>query len=419
MLPPDEDEKIDETEDKPAENEAELASQFGEEFIPADRAEELKPDNWKPQSIAVDDPTALPPSAFHPSQIAIARRVIEAIRAKFGDEAWSKLDSVDFRIFVPNFNQLVLQTALRTWKCGLIEDPRNQDDSISDRVWSYSLKGKDARKRLQQLETEIDHNQERLFLLVADECEWGATVKKSGSGNAMGDTEQADAAANDRMVNSWLEKPNVVVLLVSATPEALLSTHSRVPLRDEAGQPLCIGYRLLEVPDDADVKIGQVLTMNDDRAQIERLLGDSRYKMHPLSHIVEWFEKKDVVHGSRIIVRSYNRLLLVSYADQRFRYRPGNLPTDTTNKLAVSRDTTFEDDQFELRITASQSNEGDEKVQLCRPKTSQMIALHIQNTVMRGKRRTCDAKLDIFDPSAPFYMHRCDGGDSVEFYWKE
>ncbi len=63
--------------------------------------------------------------------------------------------------------------------------------------------------------TEAQTNQKQLFVLVADEAHWGITPNSS----------------HDFFVNSTklAELPNVIVLLVSATPANILTSDSRIP----------------------------------------------------------------------------------------------------------------------------------------------------------------------------------------------
>lgn len=154
---------------------------------------------------------------FQPTQEALARRILDTFAVKFGDK-WKQFTAVDFRIFVPIFNQLVLQTADRVHQCGLMEEnPRNDGVDRLKTVWSYHQKN--AKTPLISLKEQVKRSPSTLFLLIADECEYGATP---GKGN--------NDLVNDPLL--W-EADNVVVLLVSATPHALLSTKSRVPLRVE------------------------------------------------------------------------------------------------------------------------------------------------------------------------------------------
>jgi hypothetical protein len=162
-------------------------------------------------------PTADPLHQFHPTQRQLARRLMDVIELLYSDRELARFECVDFRIFVPIFNQLVLQTLVRVLTSKLA--PGELDLDNSTHLFSYHSKNanaQDAHSHLSKLRNEVRGQPRTLFLLIADECEWVAT---RGQGN--------DGLVSDAEL---MEAMNVVLLLVSATPEVLLSSSSRVEL---------------------------------------------------------------------------------------------------------------------------------------------------------------------------------------------
>lgn len=119
-----------------------------------------------------------------------------------------------------------------------------------------------------------------------------------------------------------------------------------------------------------------------------------------------------MVHGSRIILRSWERQLLVSTAARLDCAAVGKrtLPSVDTDRrfvtMDVSRDSSFETDQFELRIIINSTKLSDGKAY----------------SLARSPHPKFDNGRQVYDafmsPSETrLFMHECSGGDAVEFYY--
>ena len=297
-------------------------------------------------------PSEPPPSFFQDAQVALARRIIQTVRASF-EEHWSRFRRVDYRVVLPRFNQLQLQTADRARQCGLLElEAGSESTSGSDtdadsrsKVWKYDSAGVESLKAWSAL---VPKNPTTLFVLIVDECEWGAT-KDSWHDWIVNDAEM-------------LRAPNTIRLLVSATPHALMTRRSRVPLNEPP-----VGYRVLQTVPGQTATVGHVLSRSNpaDRAAIDaHRAHDGASSLQPLRHHIEWFEKQQVTHGMLLILRSFDRLLLVSTetADRLKRCSelahgsgPAGSDEDDRAQLAVgvSHDSSFASDQFQLQIVGA------------------------------------------------------------------
>ena len=126
---------------------------------------------------------------------------------------------VRFLILVPRFDTLQQQTAVRVKDAGLIHD----GEEMTDRVIQYD-EGKHE-KAFDKFRTDALFERDKLldkdckeasvlFVLIADECHWGPTIKG-----------KHDTFLNDLAL---VEAPNVLMLLVSATPYNVLTSCSRL-----------------------------------------------------------------------------------------------------------------------------------------------------------------------------------------------
>jgi hypothetical protein len=77
---------------------------------------------------------------FKPTQQKLARRLVDVIDALYSKEEFSRFRKVEFRIFVPIFNQLVLQTLARVISSKLAPDECKLELESSKRVFSYHMR---------------------------------------------------------------------------------------------------------------------------------------------------------------------------------------------------------------------------------------------------------------------------------------
>ncbi|KAK9815938.1 hypothetical protein WJX72_012295 [[Myrmecia] bisecta] len=143
------------------------------------------------------------------------------------DAAWMKASvkrlqqhfhqGMSFIIVGPKFQTLKRQTLERVFDAGLADEREP-----ADVVMAYIESAK-TRKAYDKFKEGVAREPNKLFVMIVDECHWGVTP----------------AHAHDAFVNDWqedelkrgelLESVNLVTLLVSATPYALLTNRSRIP----------------------------------------------------------------------------------------------------------------------------------------------------------------------------------------------
>lgn len=379
------------------EEEAEEAMQKASEVDVKDAVSRLPPDR-----IQVHDAPAHPtecidtpsPAMFQASQLELAQRIVDTVRASYTKDEWVEFDAVDFRVFVPPFKQLEEQTTQRAQACTLLPKEAADDDALTSRILPYSITNA-RKKQMAALKQAVKLTPKTLFLLIADECEWGAgksTVKKqSAASSASGEVELANNAANDFLVNQpeWSGDDcakNVVVLLVSATPAALLTSWSRVPLLHES-EVVFTGYRVLENVPAAplghvrDLLPGTILSTADpaDQQLIKKIHSSPGLagKLQGLPHVIEWFEKQRVFNGMKIIIRTYIRQLTLTTQDRFYRVAHVPVPLDVNcpSAITVCRDTTYVEDQFVLHVDSAADSPNSTFVRLELPGTGAFPSL--------------------------------------------
>jgi len=144
-----------------------------------------------------------------PEQQLIAGKLVERAMSILGgvEICRSKFEKVEFLIVTPNFVTLETQTKDRLEKLGLIRDGESVDDKV------VKMTGTSV-EVLNKFRDSIKANEKTLFVLITDECHFSPTVQVHGH------------LLLDKELN---ERPNFLVLLVSATPQNCLSTSSKVP----------------------------------------------------------------------------------------------------------------------------------------------------------------------------------------------
>ncbi|GBG30758.1 GREB1-like protein [Hondaea fermentalgiana] len=147
------------------------------------------------------------PDVAHPEQREVAEEIFrKAEQVLFGqiDADWtSKFNSVSFVVLTPNFNSLQSQTADRVTRAKL----------EGGRVLKHTKVPHAAMDAHQKWMKEEVKNPKTLFVIIADECHFAPTK---------------DGAHDWLLNNPALNGENVLRLLVSATPQNVLSKASRV-----------------------------------------------------------------------------------------------------------------------------------------------------------------------------------------------
>jgi hypothetical protein len=156
---------------------------------------------------------------IHDKQCEVAARLLATIRKELKDNTFSDFDVC---VLVPDLNSLEGQTLDRLSK--FIRQRMQTESSFlggrleGGRVFKAMFANKSLKILPQEMEEflqKIQTNTRVLYLLVHDEAHYHATPKGA-----------VDAFLNDRRV---LSAPNVVTLLVSATPYNLVTKDSRIP----------------------------------------------------------------------------------------------------------------------------------------------------------------------------------------------
>ncbi|GBG35118.1 GREB1-like protein, partial [Hondaea fermentalgiana] len=170
----------------------------------------VDPDAFQEQSALRQQIGTPQPDVAHPEQREVAEEVFcKAEQALFGtsNADWtSKFNSVSFVVLTPNFNSLQSQTADRVTRTKL----------EGGRVLKHTKVPYAVMKKHREWMEEEAKNPKTLFVIIADECHFAPT--KDG--------------AHDWLLNNpknpALSGENVLRLLVSATPQNVLSQTSRV-----------------------------------------------------------------------------------------------------------------------------------------------------------------------------------------------
>ncbi|GBG34091.1 GREB1-like protein [Hondaea fermentalgiana] len=160
------------------------------------------------EQIALRQQIGMPqPDVAHPEQREVAKEVFcKAEKALFGtsNADWtSKFNSVSFVVLTPNFNSLQSQTANRVTRAKL----------EGGRVLKHTKVPHAAMDAHREWMEEEAKNLKTLFVIIADECHFAPTK---------------DGAHDWLLNNPALDGENVLRLLVSATPQNVLSKTSRV-----------------------------------------------------------------------------------------------------------------------------------------------------------------------------------------------
>jgi hypothetical protein len=178
----------------------------------------------------VDDESSSPPR----------KKVVRQPQIKKADELFEKIanqidltrfDRMELRVHVPNLNSLYYQTIQRLDQ--FVGEYRNSYNSHffqsskgpgGEAAWSEDvvIKNNDSPASLEtkeQLKSDIEANENVLYLVVVDEAHYEAT-KMTDTGGSM------DRFINDEVVRT---SSNVVTLCVSATPYNLLTIDSQIP----------------------------------------------------------------------------------------------------------------------------------------------------------------------------------------------
>ena len=166
-----------------------------------------------------------PPSLFYypPQECAadlLVKRICFILRHHCGRELNTFTD-FDFRIYTAKSNILQEQTTerLQARAAGCFHPKFYRNRLIlgriaSERVGKY-VHTENLDKHIGDLQKDARDNPKKLLLIVADEAHWGMTGKQG---------------ANHKIVNAWDDTfPNVIVLLITATPWNLLTENSRIP----------------------------------------------------------------------------------------------------------------------------------------------------------------------------------------------
>ena len=168
------------------------------------------------------------PSRVFPHQrqvgAAIKNRVMDAMRIHCANKTFCRVGGI--LIMVPNFNTLHDQTLTRvdaflkehcpsfsgnSNRCVVVKCNKTHSAEV-DAFWERAVA-----------------NENELFIVIHDEAHW-SIVKAPAQGS---ETGVADQFLNRRFWRNQQSLPNVVRLLVSATPYALQTTRTRVPSENE------------------------------------------------------------------------------------------------------------------------------------------------------------------------------------------
>ena len=221
----------------------------------------------------VDQKSSKP--CYYPSQISVAELLFERIELILWHHHKKKrlrdFKKFDFRIYTARFVMLEKQGIVRLSEPDAKCFGSKQYENLSDlynvaesKVWKYG-KSEDLEKNLTDLKKDVGENPDKLFLIVADEADWGTTGEES---------------ANNKLVNCWNNKKNVIILLVTATPWNLLTTNTRLP-------DLIVARRKIE--DNQLVvlseKDGQHFCFDKNNVDVTHLVGQKR-KLH----VIMWDE---------------------------------------------------------------------------------------------------------------------------------
>jgi hypothetical protein len=197
--------------------------------------EVLRSSQWQPPD-HVEQPVLGPRASFlvperrdiiFDKQKSVAKRIFEKMRGHFGtcDDLSSRFERFSFFIMLPMFNTLQAQTEgrLREFlnhfqaKFGDAFFPEFAGgDAIQTRIFKASKTSKTAFNRMKR---EIQEDEKRLVLFIHDEAHYAVT--KRGAVNDF---------LNDRDIR---DAPNVLQLLVSATPYLLQTGDSQIPDTNE------------------------------------------------------------------------------------------------------------------------------------------------------------------------------------------
>eukprot|EP00457_Paulinella_chromatophora_P008631 gb/GEZN01008671.1/.p1 GENE.gb/GEZN01008671.1/~~gb/GEZN01008671.1/.p1 ORF type:complete len:229 (-),score=42.69 gb/GEZN01008671.1/:716-1309(-) len=180
--------------------------------------------------------TATSLSKAYAKQQEVAGRVVTAIRTHFG-QRWSNFGELEFRVMTPAFNQLVKQTASRasTFEGLEVKQPETcPDECAKGCKWGKVVFGyqQHGLKNINKLQDDATKNPHKLYVLVYDECDYAISdpSKKKGKKNtsALGEENKARESTGEfsgirgRMMTidrkHLLKAPNVVFLMISATP---------------------------------------------------------------------------------------------------------------------------------------------------------------------------------------------------------
>jgi hypothetical protein len=173
------------------------------------------------------------PMSTHEPQRKVAQQLYDKIIKTMKEAHFN-----DFQLFilVPNLNSLYNQTVNRLEN--FIQEMRQRDQ------YGAFLAGRDAAGRVFKaglsdsnrtthsiLEQTIKEQPETLFLIIHDEAHYEATRDPRNQEKATRDPENREKAVNLYMNSKTvLDSPNVLTLLVSATPYNLVSSNSRIPV---------------------------------------------------------------------------------------------------------------------------------------------------------------------------------------------
>jgi hypothetical protein len=193
----------------------------------------LRDSQWKPDHVEL--PALEPrPSFFVPKQReiifdkqkSVGKRIFEKMEAHFGTGGLSsRFERFSFFIMLPMFNTLQAQTEGRLRQ--FLNHFRAQvgdeffpelagGDAIQTRIFKASKTSENTVKRMKR---EIQEDEKRLVLFIHDEAHYAVTAR---------------GAVHDFLNHHDIrEAPNVVQLLVSATPYLLQTGDSQIPIANE------------------------------------------------------------------------------------------------------------------------------------------------------------------------------------------
>eukprot|EP01116_Phalansterium_solitarium_P005641 TRINITY_DN1746_c0_g1_i4.p1 TRINITY_DN1746_c0_g1~~TRINITY_DN1746_c0_g1_i4.p1 ORF type:complete len:817 (+),score=119.17 TRINITY_DN1746_c0_g1_i4:81-2531(+) len=256
------------------------------------------------EPVAVQTPK---PFKIYPTQKSVALRLLyRACSIMTGDTDFAnavrtigeRFNDVEFLILTPVFTSLRDQTAQRVVDAGLVVDGcegsrfSGQTENFNGDctfVWMYHLKYTEEKKHLDSLVAHVEAHPKTLFVIIPDECHWGIVMDK----------------AHDLLVNNpkLVQSPNVLQLLISATPYNVLTSMSRVPekrlVKKENGLGLSVGElvtitnRTIE-GSGARLSVSVDVVTQDGRElrrlgmqELEQVLSTDEF------HVVDWEKEKD------------------------------------------------------------------------------------------------------------------------------